>query len=176
MKNKRLFRRKIKEKLKMVIISKEIINNLDFDCGDEDLNDFIYENALKHLYEDLAVTYLCMIDDIVLGFISISNASVKIMKKHKKEMKFQYSEFPAVKIGRLAIDKRYKGMGIGTYLIKWLSGKSEIMGQEIGIRFLSLDAYEKSVDFYKKLGFYIYDNKKRNIPMYFDLNNSENEG
>jgi len=43
----------------------------------------------------------------------------------------------------------------------------------VGIRFVSLDAHKKAVNFYKKLGFNIYDNKKRNIPMYFDLKKIE---
>jgi len=163
------------EKMKIVIINKEIIKNLDFDCGDEDLNDFIYNDALNHLYEKLAVTYLCMIDEIVIGFVSIANASIKINKKHKKEMKYQYPEFPSVRLGRLGVDNRYKRKGIGTYIAKWVSGKSQDIGHEMGIRFVSLDAYEKSVKFYKKLGFHIRDNKRRNIPMYFDLKKIEKE-
>jgi len=163
------------EKIEIVVINENIINNLDFDCGDEDLNEFIREDALKHLYEDLAVTYLFILDGVVLGFVSISSASIKISKKHKKEMKFQYPEFPSVRIARLAIDKRYAGKGIGTHLIKWISGKSEDMGRDIGIRFISLDAYEKSINFYKKIGFHVYDSKKRNVPMYFDLKKIKKE-
>jgi len=106
------------QKMKIEIINEKIIENLDFDCENEDLNDFIHNDALKHLNEKLAVTYLCMIDETVLGFVSIANASTKIDEKHKKEIIFQYSEFTAVKLGRLGIDKRYKGNGIGTCLVK----------------------------------------------------------
>ena len=175
MKEKEIIDTKMLEKIKMVIINEEIMKKLDFDCGDEDLNDFIHNDALKHLYEDLAVTYLCVIDEIVLGFVSISNASIKISKKDKKEMEYKYPEFPSVRVGRLAIDKKYEGKGIGSYIIDWVFGKCEDMGYEVGIRFVSVDAYKDVVGFYKKNKFFIKDNTKKNIPMYFDLKKYKNE-
>jgi len=169
----KLLRKILFKELEMVIIDEEKITNLDFDCRDEELNDFIYKDALNHLYENLAVTYLCLLDDIVVGFVSISNASIKINKEHKKKMKFQYPEFPSARIGRVAIDKKYNGKGIGSCIIKWVFGKCEDIGEDIGIRFVSVDAYDESIMFYEKNGFHLFKSNKRNKPMYFDLNEIE---
>ena len=169
MKEKLHFETKNISKIKIVVIEEEIMTNIDFDCEDEDLNDFIYNDALNHLHEDLAVTYLCMINEVIVGFVSISSASVKINKRDKKKMKFKYHEFPSVKIGRLAIDKRFRGQGIGSFLIRWIFGKCEDISREIGMRFVSVDVYDKSVNFYKKNSFLAHEDNKRNILMYFDL-------
>jgi hypothetical protein len=49
-----------------------------FDCGDEDLNDFLSSKAKLYLQENLAVTYLIEGEAQTVAFFSIFNDSLKV--------------------------------------------------------------------------------------------------
>jgi len=83
--------------------------------------------------------------------------------------------YPAIKIGRLAVHKDFKRMHIGSILIDWIVGFCLELRRDVGIRFISIDAYnqEKTKAFYIKNLFEELQPKKnknrRNVPMYRDL-------
>ena len=43
----------------------------EFDCGDEDLNDFLKTDALKQQEARLNVTKLIMCEDEIIGYVSL---------------------------------------------------------------------------------------------------------
>ena len=153
-------------------VSKKQLQNLQFDCEDNDLNDFLYNESLNYCKDNLAIVYLIFQEDMLLGYFSLSSDSIKINKK--LDIKLQY--YPSIKIGRLAIDKKFKKMGVGTWIIGWIIGYVLKIRSGHGIRFLSVDAYNKDViiNFYEKNKFVIYKKEKNmdrlNIPMYLDIN------
>ncbi|RAP53713.1 MAG: hypothetical protein BZ137_06120 [Methanosphaera sp. rholeuAM130] len=73
-------------------------------------------------------------------------------------------------------------MGIGSWIIDWVTGFVLKIRFKHGIRYLSVDAYNKSkvINFYKNNQFIIYDKNKSkkenyvNIPMYLDINYMDN--
>lgn len=101
----------------------EIVSS--FDCGDEDLNDFILNESQLYRKARLAVSYVIeRIDNKqVIGFFSLANDRVSISDFESKTEfnKFRKKRFvndkriksyPAVKICRLAIDQSAKGMSL----------------------------------------------------------------
>jgi len=86
-------------------LDKEQLKNLIFDSEDEDLNDFIFNESLDYCRENLAIVYLVYQGDTVLGYFSLSSDSVKV--NNKLDIKLKY--YPSLKIGRLAVDKKFKG-------------------------------------------------------------------
>ena len=79
--------------------------------------------------------------------------------------------FPAIKIGRFAVDLAYESSGVGRYLISLIKS-STITNQKSGCRFITVDAYNNAVGFYAKNGFVMVNdfNPERDTqPMYFDL-------
>ena len=62
-------------------------------------------------------------------------------KRHLKSV-------PAVKIGRLAIDKTYKGMGLGRLIIRNLIADCVKLNQQIACRLITVDAYKDALPFY----------------------------
>ena len=153
-------------------LDKEQLNNLIFDSEDEDLNDFIFNESLGYCKKSLAVVYLVYQGSTVLGYFSLSADSVKINEKLDITLKY----YPSLKIGRLAVDKKFKGCGIGTWIIDWIIGYILKIRSGHGIRYLSVDAYNKDnvINFYQKNKFVIYNKKKNknriNIPMYMLIN------
>ncbi|MEZ4916328.1 MAG: hypothetical protein R2836_05020 [Chitinophagales bacterium] len=51
-----------------------------FDCGDVDLNDFLFNKAKKYLKENLATTFIIEDESITIAYYSIFNDSLKVEK------------------------------------------------------------------------------------------------
>lgn len=165
--------------LEKVRLSDDITIPEDFDCGDSDLNDFILNCSKGHDRELLTVTYLIQYRQTIIGFYSLLNdrinsKSVKTEEWNlfrKKVKKGSYNSFPAMKIGRFAIDNRYRNNKIGTEIIRYLK-MLFITENRTGCRFVTVDAYKESIEFYRKNDFdflTIKDTDKDTRQMYFDL-------
>ena len=55
-----------------------------FDCGDDDLNEFLKEDAVHYQKGKIAVTYLCFYMNVLVGYYSLSNDAIEIKGKAKK--------------------------------------------------------------------------------------------
>jgi hypothetical protein len=91
-----------------------------FESADRDLNDFLLNDAKNYLRSLLTVTYMYQTDDEIIAYFSLSNDSLsrevdeksawnKINRAIPNEKRRH--TYPAVKIGRLAVAKKYEGMG-----------------------------------------------------------------
>lgn len=125
----------------------------DFNCGDEDLNEFFLKDSIEATSQLVAVTYAWVVNSKTVGFLSLSN--------------------DAVKIGRLATTVALQGSGVGTeildYLKYWFTDNNKT-----GCRFIVVDAYnnDKTINFYLKNGFSFSienDSEDKTKLMFFDL-------
>ena len=138
-----------------------------FDCEDEDLNDFLFNEAVSYQKELLATTFVMENDKQTLGYYSLLNDSLQL-KEEMFASKSQFRKFlrelmpypkrhlktiPALKIGRLAIDKTFKGKGLGSVIIANIISKCIKMNEEQACRLITVDAYKQAVPFYQKMGF-----------------------
>ena len=138
-----------------------------FDCEDDDLNDFLFNKALPYQKELLATTFVVENGERTLGYYSVLNDSLQL-KEEDFPSKSKYKKFlshliphpkrhlksvPAVKIGRLAIDKTYKGKGLGRILIDNLVDDCLELNKRIACRLITVDAYKEALLFYQKIGF-----------------------
>ena len=156
-----------------------------FNCGDEDLNDFILSEA--PLYNDafLAVTYVIENKQTkeVIAFFSLSNDRVSLsdfenttefnrFRRKRFANEKRLKSYPAVKIGRLGVSESAKGMALGSRILnlaKWMY----MSNNRAGCRFVTVDAYKNAVPFYEKNKFNLLlstmPEDNTTIPMYFDL-------
>ena len=138
-----------------------------FDCEDEDLNDFLFNEAVPYRKELLATTFAMENDKQTLGYYSLLNDSLQL-KEEMFTSKSQFRKFlrelmpypkrhlktiPALKIGRLAIDKTYKGKGLGSVIMANIISKCIKMNEEQACRLITVDAYKQAIPFYQKMGF-----------------------
>ena len=143
--------------------SKDIIGS--FNCGDEDLNDFILNEAQLYGKARLAVSYVIenRVTKQVVGFFSLANDRVSLSDfENKTEFnRFRKKRFvndkriksyPAVKIGRLAIDLSAKGQSLGTFILDFIKSYF-VYDNKAGCRFVTVDAYLNALPFYIKNGF-----------------------
>lgn len=163
-------------KLEVHVFSQKFLENSSFDSGDDDLNDFLYNESLDYCKSNLAVVFLLFHENELIAFFSLSSDSVKVNKK--LEIKLKY--YPSMKIGRLAVDKNYQSNGIGRWILRWIIGFTSDLRWSHGIRYISVDAYNNAntLNFYTKNKFLIYGKVKENkinIPMYLDINKFNGE-
>ena len=153
-----------------------------FESSDDDLNDFLLNDARNYLNQRLAVTYLfetetdtiayfCLSNDVVLRSLS-DKAGWKKIKKSIPNAKMR-SSHPSVKIGRLAVAKKYENIGFGRLIIRTVREKFVSENQPTGCRFITVDAIKNAVDFYvrNKFEFLTSEDENDNTRlMYMDLN------
>lgn len=155
-----------------------------FDCHDEDLNDFILNEAGLYRNALLSVTYVVedKNTDEVLAYFSLANDKISIsdfesktnfnrFRKHKFVNEKRLRSYPAIKIGRLAIARSAQHQSIGTYLLEFIEDYF-IINAKSGCRFVTVDAYVDAIPFYIKNNYQFLNNDdedKRTRVMYFDL-------
>ena len=144
-------------------------------AGDEDIDDFIINDAKRHFIHRIAVTYILTIppDNFIYAFATLSNDAIKF--KTKRFDGFPYSSLPAVKIGRLGVKKEFQHNGLGGVVLNMVSNFM-CTSNRTGCRFITLDAYNKQniLHFYQKHGFDYIDpdldcSKRPTVPLYKDL-------
>lgn len=136
-----------------------------FNCGDDDLNDFILNESRLYTRARLAVSYVIERKDSfkVVGFFSLANDRISIsdfetktefnkFRKKRFVNEKRIKSYPAVKICRLAIDESVKGMSLGTFILDFIKSYF-VIDNKTGCRFITVDAYLNAVPFYLKNGF-----------------------
>ena len=156
----------------------------DFDCNDNDLNDFIHNDARKYREELLAETYAYrFLEDegnpsAPVAFVSLANDIVPLTKAQKRKLLHYtlrgYDTYPSVKIARLGVHAAAQGMNIGSAVINLIKCIFTT-NNRTGCRFVTVNAYNKDkvISFYTKNDFTFLtpekDEDNRTRFMYFDL-------
>lgn len=126
------------------------------------LKAFIQRHAKSYQAQSFARTYGFYADaDKLVAYITLICGEVITESPHDvlpPEVVFSYKSFPAVKIARLAVDQRHRGLGLGQKLVEFSVGVvREAISPMIGCRFIVVDSKKSAVDFYSKLGFTFID-------------------
>ena len=152
-----------------------------FDCGDDDLNDFLNKDAKNYLASLFTVTYLIQRDTEILAYFSLSNDRITRYDFGKSEWNKlnrnvandkRKKSYPAVKLGRLAVDKQSAQLGFGKLILFYIRETYANVLQTAGCRFITVDAYAAVTDFYERNGFKFMtqeDEGKDTRAMFFDL-------
>lgn len=97
-----------------------------FDCGDDQLNKFLFEDAKPSLELRIANTFILEDDGRIVAYFCLLNDKVgkdEIIGSRWKRIKAnfpkdkQFRSYPTIKIGRFAVSVDYRGRNIGTELM-----------------------------------------------------------
>jgi GNAT superfamily N-acetyltransferase len=145
---------------------------LDFDCGNGDLNDFLIHDAKINLKYLRYTTTVLETENKIVAYYSLANDLLTIRDiedfrseiDSKVDVELAYWErfynqvnYPAVKIGRLAVDKEFQGKGIGKFILYSLC-RSFSTNNKAGCQFITVDAIndhneQRTIKFYESNGF-----------------------
>ena len=134
----------------------------DFDCGNDDLNDFFNSEALEYKRQMLSQTCFFRLKStgtVVCAF-SFSASSIKTSdlpgsrrKKVKEYIPREKSlkSYPGILIGRLGVAAEFGGQGVGSQLIDFIKDFCLVQFPYF-VRFLLVDAYNEPevIGFYQK--------------------------
>jgi hypothetical protein len=158
---------------------------LPFDCGDTDLNGFLFDDAKNYSKDLMAVTYLIHDNEKTIAYFNYLNDKISHTDLDGSIEKFaarvgvflpkeksHYKSYPAVKIGRLAVHiDSQNGGGYGRKIINFTKGLFTNKNKT-GCKFITVDAYRDSLKFYEKMGFKYLSSKDKKSDtrlMYFNL-------
>lgn len=149
-------------------LSKEIIDSsFSFDCEHDDLNDFFRNDSLNYEKEFLGKSYCFLLDEDpkeIVCIFTVSNDSIKVnflpnarKKKVTKQIPREkhFRSYLAVLVGRLGVNQKYKGKGIGRELMDFIKSWFIDSNNKTGCRFVVVDAYNEGspISYYKRNDF-----------------------
>ena len=133
-------------------------NREDFSCGNEELDRYFKIVASQDRKRNIAVPYVIvnLENSQIIGYYTLSMTSIylgelpnSIAKKLPK-----YPLIGVTLIGRLAVDKNYKGMGWGKLLVMDALDKSLEASKQVASFAVVVDAIdEQAVKFYQRFDF-----------------------
>jgi GNAT superfamily N-acetyltransferase len=133
-------------------------NRADFSCGVEALDRYFRQRAGQDQRRGLAVPYV-LIDPaggVVLGYYTLSTLSILVesLPDEVTRKLRRYQALPAILIGRLAVDERYRGRSLGELLLMDALYRGLAISRQIGAMAVVVDAKDDAARaFYERYGF-----------------------
>jgi GNAT superfamily N-acetyltransferase len=181
----------------MRLLTRELIATCKpFSCGYDDLDEYFLEDSPLWADQMYGKTYCFVLKEdpktLVCAF-SLSNETIRVdllpnsrrkhfLKEIPKEKRMR--RYPAVLIGRLGVDVKFSGKGVGTELMQMLKFWFLEPDNKAAVRYLAVDALNnpRTLNYYEKNGFsYLFKDDEQEavsanmkLPiktryMYFDL-------
>lgn len=125
-----------------------------FDCGTPALDRYLREVVTQDVRRRLAACFAMLDDNVVVGYYTLSAASVALADLPQAVARKlpRYPSIPAIRMGRLAVDAKYRGRGLGAALLA--NALQRAAKSEIPAVALIVDAKDESAaDFYRHFGF-----------------------
>lgn len=97
-------------------------NKSDFSCGKELLDGYLHRQANQDIKRKLSTCFVINDEEKnqVKGYYTLSSCGISlemIPENIQKQLPKSYKYIPAILLGRLAIDNKYKGQGIGKLIL-----------------------------------------------------------
>ena len=146
-------------------------NKKDFCCGKSLLDKYLHEQASQDLKRRLCTVSVLVDAHRVIGYYTLSSTSISrdhVPEEVRKRMPPSYHNLPAILLGRLAIDRNYKGSGLGEHLLLDALKKShEVAFSQVGAMAVIVDPLDAEAEaFYSKYDFMKLDSGKMFLTMH----------
>ncbi len=130
-------------------------NIKNFDCGSEQLNDYLKKYAFQNQKKNISNTFVAQKDGKVVGYYTLTFGSVMkedLPEKTKKNLPNYL--IPVMILARLAVDKAEKGHGLGKGLLKDAVLRTLQASDIAGIKAIMVKAKDKEAkSFYERFDF-----------------------
>lgn len=136
-----------------------------FDCGDEPLNNYLRKHAWNNQQKSsIGVTYVATDEAAprtVIGYFTLAASSLPrdlLPKKHVRGLPAY--ELPVLLLARLAVDQRFRDRGLGKALLVEALRICSFIADQVGCRYVAVDAYESALRWYEHFGFFAVEESK----------------
>ena len=131
----------------------------EFACGNAALDRYLKEQAGQDLRRACATPFVLVPvrgDSSILGYYTLSSYGIDVGELPVDVAKNlpRYPLIPATLLGRLAVDRRYRGQGVGEFLLMDALHRALVQSAEIAAAAVVVDAIDAgAVHFYRHFGF-----------------------
>ena len=131
-------------------------NTADFDCGNDVLNDWLIKRALKNQRSHASRCFVICKAGQVVGYYALASGAVERLAATSSIARNMPEPIPVVVLGRLAIDLRVQGQGLGAALLKDALLRTLSVSKDISIRAVLVHAISAEAKaFYLSYGFQV---------------------
>ena len=140
-------------------------NRKGFSCGVAALDRYFHELASQDIRRRISNCFVaCAADRMVAAYYTFAATSFPLSDLPPDETKRlpRYPTVPAVRIGRLAVDQRFQGRGLGAALLADAAARA--LKADAAAFTLLVDAKnDQAVAFYQRFGFRILASQPRTL-------------
>ena len=133
----------------------KIHNVKEFNCGNEQLNEYLKKYAFQNQKKNISNTFAAQKNNKVIAYYTLTFGSVvKTDLPTKTKRNLPNYPIPVMILARFAVDQSEQGNGIGKGLLKDAVLRTLQASEIAGIRAIMVQAKdEKAKQFYKKFNF-----------------------
>lgn len=125
-----------------------------FSCGEPSLDHWLRNRALQNEKSGASRTYVVCADGCVVGYFALAAGAVAHTEATARIKRNMPDPIPVILIGRLAIDSRFQGLGIGADLLRDAVLRTLQAAEIAGIRAILVSAISPEAKrFYERFGF-----------------------
>ncbi len=130
-----------------------------FSCGNETLDRYLKEIARQDARRLVTAPFVLVNENApkaILGYYTLSSFAVGLTDLPEEVVRRlpAYPNVPVTLLGRLAVDRRYKGRGLGAFLLMDALRRAWVQSSQIAAVAVVVDAVdEEAVRFYKHFDF-----------------------
>ncbi len=143
-----------------------------FSCGKSMLDNYLHKQANQDIKRKLSVCFVISEENtnLIKGYYTLSNNSIplkSIPDSVSKKLPKSYAAIPTILLGRLAVDNKFQGQGMGKLLLIDALKRSLQISISIGSFAVVVDPIDQAAEhFYHKYGFIqLPDSGKMFLPM-----------
>jgi len=125
-----------------------------FSSGESQLDEWLKRRALRNQFSGASRTYVVTIENQVIAYYALASGSVMAQEAPGRIRRNMPDPIPVIVLGRLAIDEKWQGKGLGKALLRDAILRTLQASEMIGIRAILVHAlHEKAAAFYQHVGF-----------------------
>ena len=147
-------------------------NKKEFSCGKDLLDQYLKEQAGQDVRRKLLACFVLTEKDehLIKGYYTLSSNSIPLENvpgSFKRKLPKSYRNIPTILLGRLAVDLKHQGQGIGKILLVDALKRCFLIADSIGSFAVIVDPLDEDAEnFYGKYGFIkLPDSGKMFLPM-----------
>lgn len=131
-------------------------SKLDFteDDGSDPLSvdDFIRNRVMLYLSNSLCAAYTVRYEGQIVAYFTASMSAIetKRLVDEDKISGIDILSYPALLLGHMAVDKKYRGQGIGFWICEFCTGLAQEMNNKVGCALVILQTNKDKLEYYKK--------------------------
>lgn len=136
----------------------------EFRCGEQSLDNWLNLRAIKNEKDGNSRTFISVERETgaIAGYYCLSAHSIAHEESPGALRRNAPDPIPVILLGRLAVDKRFRGQGLGYSLLADAFAKGLEAANLVGSRAFLVDALnENAVSFYQKFGFRLMPESSR---------------